>query len=192
MASGLSMPVGLRAPAATCGGVEDVALARASLSAAAEARHFLGVTAHGLAGIVESTGNADCSLMLGGGLGGGPGSGAQRAQKVLAECAAESGAAVVAECGSGGAIDSDQIQMASAIAAAISANKPAPKGVSVHSYLLAGSQKKTESLVHGLSVTDPCMDWMATEQVVRMVADAVKARRALATGNGGKKRGRGN
>ena len=64
--------------------------------------------------------------------------------------------------------------------------------ISSPAYLLAGSQKKTESLVHGLSVTDPCMDWMATEQVVRMVADAVKARRALATGNGGKKRGRGN
>jgi len=186
MASGLSMPAGLRAPAATDDGAEDVAFARKSLSAAGEARHFLGVTAHGLAGIVESTGNTDCGLMLGGGCG----NGAQRAEKVL-ECAAAGSVAVIAECGSGGAIDSDQIAMANDIAAAVHASKPAPKGLSIHSYLLAGSQSKTDSLVHGLSVTEPCMDWMATEQVLRNLADAVKARRAGASASGtGKKRTR--
>ena len=178
MASGLSMPAGLRAPATTDDGTEDVATARAALTAAGEARHFLGVTAHGLAGIVESTGNSDCGLMISGGRG----TPAQRAKNVLAKCAEDEQAAVVAECGGHGAVDSDQIAMANAIAEAVAANKPGPRGVALHSYLLAGSQQtpKTPNLIHGLSVTEPCMDWLATEQVVRALADAVKARRSKA------------
>ena len=82
--------------------------------------------------------------------------------------------------------------MAKAIGAAVAAGAPAPRGVALHSYLLAGSQQTTKSshVIHGLSVTEPCMDWMSTEQVVRALADAVKERRAKANGGGGKKRGR--
>ena len=91
------------------------------------------------------------------------------AKNVLAKCAEDEQAAVVAECGGHGAVDSDQIAMANAIAEAVAANKPGPRGVALHSYLLAGSQQtpKTPNLIHGLSVTEPCMDWLATEQVVR-------------------------
>ena len=188
MASGLSMPAGLRAPAATDTGKEDAATARAAQTAAGEARHFLGVTAHGLAGIVESTGNADCGLMLGGGRG----SAAQRAANVLAECASDETRPVIAECGGHGAVDVDMREMAQRIGAAVAAGSPAPRGVAIHSYLLSGSQQtaKASHVIHGLSVTEPCMDWMSTEQVVRALADAVKERRAKAGGGGGKKRGR--
>jgi len=180
LVSGLSMPAGLYA--SKRGGAEDdVARAVEARAAAGEARHFLGVTAHGLAGIVESTGNYDCAIVLGGG-GGTPG---ERARHVLEACRAEGGShAVVASCGGGGAIDAEQIAMVKGLLPAIAASQPAPRGVALHSYLLSGAQiagrraGEESHSIRGLSITEPCMDWMATEKIVRDLAAAVRERRA--------------
>jgi len=61
LVSGLSMPVGLRAPA------EDVGSLLRALETSKGHHHFLGVSSEGIVGIVESTGNAVCVLVLGGG-----------------------------------------------------------------------------------------------------------------------------
>ena len=152
LVSGLSMPAGLRAPTEAESGTEDAASARTSVSAAKQAQHFLGVTAHGLAGVVEAIGNDDCAMVLGGGRG----TGAERAARVLEACALDKDTAVVAECHSGGAVDSEQTTMAADIAAAIAAAKAAPRAVILGSYLLAGAQRSGGQPIHGLSVTDPC------------------------------------
>ena len=178
LVSGLSTPVGLRARATVAEAEEDVSSAEAALAYAQAPRHFLGVTAHGLAGIVESTGNRDSAIVLGGGAG----SGAQRAGRVMGACAAAEAVPIVAECGSRGAIDLDQMAMATEVARAVRAGKPAPVGLSLSSYLLAGAQPKGEMSIHGLSITDPCMDWLATQQALQDLASAVRERRA---GGGG-------
>jgi 3-deoxy-7-phosphoheptulonate synthase len=186
LVSGLSMPAGLRAAVHGAAGEDDASKAQLALTAAGAARHFLGVTAHGLAGIVESMGNADCALVLGGG----KGSPAERAQHILATCAAPEAPPVVAACGSGGAIDSEQIAVAQAVGAAVAAGQPAPRAISLNSYLLAGAQARMlgagsdSAAIRGLSVTDPCMDWLATDQLVRELAGSVRARRAASAANG--------
>jgi len=190
LVSGLSMPVGLRAPRQDSGATEDVAMTRAAVTSAGSARYFLGVTSHGLAGIVQSTGNEDTALLLDGGRG----EPSARAASVLQACADSSGA-VLAECAGGGpygvgADGTEQASMATALAAAIADGVSAPIGLSISSYLLSGAQQThgSSSRIHGLSTTDPCMDWIATEQLLRALAAAVRQRREKSTQQGGAKK----
>ena len=185
LVSGLSMPVGVRAPKLDGGTSEDVSTAAAAVAAGGTGRHFLGVTSHGLAGIVQSTGNRDIAITLDGG----SGVGTQRAAAVLAACAGST-APIVAQCGGsdpaalregslpgGGASDGEQIAMASAVAAAVAAGQPTPCGLSLNSYLLAGAAPVGAPAIRGLSLTEPCVDWLATEQIVHTLAEAVRTRR---------------
>ena len=176
LVSGLSMPAGLYAKQRG-GGEDDLAKAAGAYADAGAARHFLGVTAHGLAGIVESTGNFDCAVVLGGGAG----APAERAARILAGCQGD--APVLAACGAGGAIDADQTAIATAISKAIAKAQPAPKGVALNSYMLSGAQvvHDQKQVIRGLSQTEPCMDWLATEHVVNELAKAVQQRRAATT-----------
>lgn len=102
--SGLSMPVGLRAPSAPDGSAEEPSAALTALQAAALPRPFLGVTSHGTAGIVESTGNPVCSIVLSGGVGGV----GERTSRVLSECEKIS-APVIAECAGPGVGPVEQV-----------------------------------------------------------------------------------
>ncbi len=51
----------------------------------------------------------------------------------------------------------------------------------VESHLKAGRQDLVpgKELVYGQSITDGCIDWETTEQVLRQLAEAVAARRSL-------------
>ena len=178
---------GLRAPRQDPSESEDLATARAAVACAGSARYFLGVTSHGLAGIVQSTGNEDTALFLDGGRG----DPVARATAVLSECAGHP-TPVLAECGGAGphgsgARGAEQVEMATALGAAVAEGKPAPCGLSINSYLLSGAQQTSgaSSGIHGLSTTDPCMDWLATEELVRSLAASVRQRRTK-----GKKRPR--
>src|SRR6185437_8950590 len=62
LASGLSMPVGFKN-----GTNGDVQIAIDAIRAAAHPHSFFGVTEQGLAGIVTTSGNADCHVILRGG-----------------------------------------------------------------------------------------------------------------------------
>ena len=175
LVSGLSMPAGLYAMR-DAGSDDDTTKLRQVTAAAGEARHFLGVTAHGLAGIVESTGNSDATVVLSGG----QGKPNERAGRILAACPAEGVASsgVLAAC-------ADQADLVKAIGSAVASGKPAPHGVAINSYLLAGAQAKGRrtgedfKAIRGLSVTEPCMDWLATETVIRELAAAVRERRKV-------------
>ncbi|KAL3897604.1 MAG: hypothetical protein SGPRY_013016, partial [Prymnesium sp.] len=70
LVSGLSMPVGLRAPSAPDGSAEEPSAALTALQAAALPRPFLGVGSHGAGGSVERAGNPVCSVVVSGGVGG--------------------------------------------------------------------------------------------------------------------------
>jgi 3-deoxy-7-phosphoheptulonate synthase len=59
-------------------------------------------------------------------------------------------------------------------------------GVMVESHLVAGAQKFSPGkddpakLAYGQSITDACIDWDDSVDVLKVLSDAVKARRALA------------
>ena len=139
----------------------------------------------------QSAGNSDLVVCLDGGKGD---SAEERVDAVLSACAA-SPTAVVAECGGG--TDSEQQAMVAAISAAVAAGRPVPCGLAFHSYLLAGAAPTGGAAppVRGLSVAEPCVDWTATQTLVRSLAAAVRERRERrgppATHEGGEKRHRG-
>ena len=62
LASGLSMPVGFKN-----GTNGDIDIAIDAIRAASHPHFFLGLTSQSLAGIVETTGNPDCHVILRGG-----------------------------------------------------------------------------------------------------------------------------
>jgi len=62
-------------------------------------------------------------------------------------------------------------------------------GVMIESHLVAGAQKigVPSELVYGQSITDACVDWAATEEMLEQLASAVRERRSV---NQGQKDGR--
>jgi 3-deoxy-7-phosphoheptulonate synthase len=50
----------------------------------------------------------------------------------------------------------------------------------LESFLVAGRQtvRKATPLVYGQSITDPCMSWETTEELLEVLANAVRGRRA--------------
>ena len=51
----------------------------------------------------------------------------------------------------------------------------------LESFLLCGNQKIGPNMMYGMSVTDACMDWSMTEEVLKEFAKAVKARREVSS-----------
>ena len=47
------------------------------------------------------------------------------------------------------------------------------KGVMVESYLIEGAQKISDCMVHGQSITDPCLGWADTERLLLTIADRI-------------------
>ena len=76
-----------------------------------------------------------------------------------------------------------QSEVSHDVAAQIAAGQKAICGVMIESHLVEGNQKadgkQREELVYGQSVTDACISWETTEQVLRELAGAVRARRAV-------------
>ena len=66
------------------------------------------------------------------------------------------------------------------IAARIAAGEQGVLGVMMESFLKGGHQKPAplDQLVYGQSITDACVPWERTEQLLHTLADAVATRRS--------------
>ncbi len=180
LVSGLSMPAGLRTP------TRGLAEATAALRSAGEAQRFFGVTTHGIAGIVRATGNSDCVV----GLASAGEPIADFKAAAAAACADEAAPPLFVYTGGPGVGTEAQLGVVGAVAGLIEAGgAPALRGVVLDSYLLAGSRAPTpDTTLHGMSVSDDCLDWMDTARAIRQLATAV--RKAAAAHEPGAKRPR--
>jgi 3-deoxy-7-phosphoheptulonate synthase len=179
LASSLPMPVGFKN--ASDG---DVRVAAEACRAAAGAHTYLGIDKTGMIGIVSSSGNPHCHVVLRGGR-----SGPNYAPQAVAAALDTVQAAglprlvlVDASHGNSGKNHRRQEAVGVAIAGQVAAGELGIAGVMLESNLVAGRQEpgRRSSLVYGQSVTDPCMDWAATVSVLETLAAAVRTRRALA------------
>ena len=70
------------------------------------------------------------------------------------------------------------------VAAQVAAGNAAIVGVMLESFLVAGRQDHDDGapLRYGQSITDACMDWDTTSEVLEQLATAVQARRARGGG----------
>jgi 3-deoxy-7-phosphoheptulonate synthase len=178
LASACSMPMGFKN--GTDGGVQ---IAVDAVRAAAHPHRFLGVTEQGLAGIVATTGNPDCHVILRGGATG-PNYDALHVQKTLAALRDAGLRPRVMVDASHGNSEKDyrrQPAVVHEVASQVAQGETGIIGMMMESFLLEGRQDLGDParLVYGQSVTDACMSWETTVPVLRELATAVRVRREV-------------
>jgi 3-deoxy-7-phosphoheptulonate synthase len=171
MASGLSMPVGIKN--GTDGSVQ---VAVDAVSAARHPHVFLGVSASGRASVVRTTGNRDAHVVLRGGRSG-PNWGADAIRDAARRLAPlELARPVVVDCSheNSGKQPARQREVAHALAELGSRGAPALLGVMLESFLEPGRQDWRPGGTHayGLSITDACLGFEQTAGVLRHLARA--------------------
>lgn len=180
LASGLSMPVGFKN--GTGGGIQ---MAVDAVRAAASPHSFLGVTEQGLAAIVTTRSNPDCHVVLRGGRSG-PNHDAASVRRTLDSLRASSlpeRVMIDASHDNSGKDYRRQPGVAREIGAQVAAGETGIIGVMLESFLVEGRQELQDrsKLVYGQSITDSCMSWETTVDVLQELAQAVRARRANRT-----------
>ncbi len=166
MASGLSMPVGFKN--ATNGAIAPAVHA---IQAARHPQTFLGISGDGVASAVSTTGNLQCHLVLRGG-DSGPNYSPQHiaeAERQLAAAGLEKALVIDCSHGNSGKDPSRQGDVLRNVWAQRQAGADVIVGAMLESNLVAGSQpfpRPASQLVYGQSITDACIDWETTEQLI--------------------------
>lgn len=176
LASGLSCPVGFKN-----GTDGTIKVAIDAIAAAGSSHHFLSVTKFGHSAIVSTAGNQDCHIILRGGKE--PNYSAGHVSVVLRELE-KNGLPPKVMIDFSHANSAKQYQRQNAVAedvgAQIAAGQQAIFGVMIESHLVEGRQELVpgQPLTFGQSITDACIGWDDTENVLRHLAASVRARRA--------------
>ncbi len=176
LASALSCPVGFKN--GTDGSV------KVAVDAVMSARHphrFLSLTKDGQSAIFETTGNRDCHVILrGGSLGTNYDAGA-----VEAACAALAKAKLPQQLmidfshANSSKQHKRQVVVGHDVGSQIAGGDKRIIGVMIESHLVEGRQDigPRDQMVYGQSVTDACINWDDTAELLRSLAGAVEQRR---------------
>jgi 3-deoxy-7-phosphoheptulonate synthase len=180
LASGLSAPIGFKN-----GTDGNIRIATDAIQAAARGHHFLSVHKNGQVAIVQTNGNKDCHLILRGGK-----APNYDAVSVNAACkeleAAKLPGTLMVDCSHANSSKQHdkQIDVAREIASQVAKGSHCVFGVMVESHLNSGAQKFSPGkddpagLEYGKSITDACLGWGDSLQVLELLSEAVKARRS--------------
>jgi 3-deoxy-7-phosphoheptulonate synthase len=175
LASGLSCPVGFKN-----GTDGNIKIAVDAIKAAASPHHFLSVTKAGHSAIVSTAGNEDCHVILRGGK-----TANYDAASVDAACQDLGKAGVAARL----MIDFShansekqfkrQIDVARDVAGQLIKGEDRICGVMIESHLKEGRQDLLpgKPLEYGQSITDACIGWEDSVDVLNLLAEAVRKRR---------------
>jgi 3-deoxy-7-phosphoheptulonate synthase len=159
----------------------NVGVAVDAVRAAAVPHTFAGVDVTGTPAVFTTTGNPDCHIILRGGRG----APNYRAEQI-AEARAQMRAAglserliVDASHDNSGKDHERQAVVAREIAEQVAGGDEAIVGVMLESFLVGGNQSVGDgsNLTYGQSITDKCMDWETTVDVLAELAAAVRTRR---------------
>src|SRR6185437_2183514 len=148
---------------------------------AAHSHTFLGHTKHGQSAIFVTTGNPDCHIILRGG---------RNTVNYTADCVADTAARMQAAClesrimidfshANSGKDYRKQSIVCCDVALQIAGGDRRIMGAMIESNLVAGAQKLVpgQPLVYGQSITDGCIDWNETRELLKELAGAVRKRR---------------
>ncbi|MFN6971774.1 MAG: 3-deoxy-7-phosphoheptulonate synthase [Rheinheimera sp.] len=164
MASGLSMPVGFKN-----GTDGNLGIALNALQSAASPHTFIGINQRGEVALVQTAGNPDGHIILRGGS-------KPNYDAVSINAAVEQlqklrlPTAIVVDCSHGNSNKDHnrQGQVAEAVVAQRQLGNTAIIGLMLESHLNAGRQNivNGKAELYGVSVTDACIDWQATSQLL--------------------------
>ena len=180
LASGLSAPIGFKN-----GTDGNIRIATDAIQAAARGHHFLSVHKNGQVAIVQTNGNKDCHVILRGGK-----APNYDAASVAAACkelgASKLPATLMVDCSHANSSKQHekQLEVARDIAGQVSSGSRSVFGLMIESHLVAGAQKFTPgkddatALEYGKSITDACLSWGDSLQLLDVLSASVEARRA--------------
>ena len=174
MASGLGMPVGFKN--GTDGGV---AIACDAMRSAAHSHRHFGVDAEGHPAIIQTPGNPDTHLVL---RGGHSGPNFDRNSVAKARAGLERNAIparLMVDCShaNSGKDPLRQPDVFNDVLAQRLQGDHSLIGMMLESHLFEGCQPLSSTLRYGVSITDGCLGWDATEQLLRAAAAQLHAQR---------------
>ncbi len=167
LASGLSFPIGFKN-----GTDGNMQIAIDAMISALHSHSFLGINREGLTSIVQTNGNPDVHIVL-------RGSGKSpnyypediaKTEELLAKNALLP--TIMVDCSHGNSEKNHEKQPAvlSDVIKQIESGNRSISGVMIESYLEGGNQSISadlSKLKYGVSITDKCIDWATTEQILR-------------------------
>jgi 3-deoxy-7-phosphoheptulonate synthase len=177
MASGLSTPVGFKN-----GTDGSLSTSINALQSVRHPHHFLGITQQGQSAVFRTRGNSHAHIVL---RGGGGRVNYDAVSIAVAErelTAAGLPATVVVDCSHGNSNKDPSLQplVAENCIAQIVDGNTSIVGLMLESHLKGGSQpipKDLSKLEYGMSITDPCIDWAATETLMLKLHHSLQALR---------------
>lgn len=176
LASGLSFPIGFKNGT---DGTLDVAID--AVMAASHPHHFMGVTKHGIAAITSTRGNENCFVILRGGK-----KGTNYDEESIKQAKEKlNGGVLMVDCSHGNSNKDYRNQpiVSKEVARQIANGEDKIIGLMIESHINEGKQsipkEGKEHLKYGVSITDGCVGWETTVEMLTELAQAVKARRAL-------------
>ncbi|HEY9280980.1 MAG TPA: 3-deoxy-7-phosphoheptulonate synthase AroG [Eoetvoesiella sp.] len=177
LASGLSCPVGFKN-----GTDGNIKIAVDAIKAASQPHHFLSVTKGGHSAIVSTVGNEDCHAILRGGkVPNYDAENVDQACEVLTKAGLRARIMVDSSHANSNKDYRNQPQVIENVANQMETGDERIFGVMIESNLVGGRQDLIEGqpLVYGQSITDGCIDWDTSVQVLERLAKAVKNRRKV-------------
>jgi 3-deoxy-7-phosphoheptulonate synthase len=171
MASGLSMPVGFKN-----GTDGSLGIAINALQSAASGHSFMGINGDGQVSIIQTQGNPDGHIILRGG------KQPNFDSVCVADCEAEMAkanlsAGLVIDCSHANSSKDFRRQplVAQNVVNQILEGNQSVIGIMLESHLNHGTQssegKKPEELAYGVSITDGCIDWKSTDDVINHIRE---------------------
>lgn len=177
LASGLSMPIGFKNGTTGC-----VQVAVDGIVSAAHPHCFLSVTKQGVSAIVSTSGNDSCHVILRGSTDG-PNYSREDVEHTW-NIQQQSGISnrIMIDCSHGNSHKRWQEQkiVAQSVADQLAAGDDHIGAVMIESNIHSGNQKcdGRTALQYGVSITDACVDWAGTVEMLDILAEGVRARRA--------------
>jgi 3-deoxy-7-phosphoheptulonate synthase len=176
LASGLSCPIGFKN-----GTDGKLKIAIDAVKASSQPHHFLAVTKEGRSAIASTTGNQDCHVILRGGEW--PNYDAPNVAAICGElrkAGLNASVMIDASHANSGYDPENQPVVADAVARQLENGNRCIIGMMIESHLVGGRQDLVpgKPLRYGQSITDGCIDWDTSVEVMERLARAVRMRRA--------------
>jgi len=176
LTSGLSCPVGFKN--ATDG---DMQVAVDAINSASQPHHFLSVTKQGRSAIFQTAGNEDCHIILRGGKQ--PNYdmfSVEDAERMLISAGLPARIMIDASHANSRKLPARQVDVTRDIATQIGRGNHSIVGLMLESNLEEGRQNVVagQPLNYGQSITDACMGWENTSQLLQELAVAARMRRS--------------